>query len=410
MQRLEAFFSQLCGRPRVASQSHTDTQESKENSTDPIIIPTHNPFDLKHLLYDALDPMPLDLIKIIMEYDVYHLKGELALNHEITGWVDALIQLNDEVIVLGSHDGTLLFVSIKTGEIIKTIKAHARHIFELGALLNGRLFSVSADRSIKYWDMFKKFACVKSKNLVIDDEKAIVTAPCMTCVARDLIESGLFSGQIRLCDAKTGTLRCKIMIPRDATDIGKHSERDIRYITALAPIVHDGIDHEFQYVEGAVIANDALTQSIFTASEAELKSSDTRDYDGKYVHDITLYDDYSKTVTGAIPMGSFTWLIKLSNGLWVSDDAADHHEIRLWNGKTGRCETLIKVDQSIRAMTPLHNGMIAVGLSDTNTRIIDPKTTMTVAILNHGAFIKGLETLHKGLLASFGAGGVKIWR
>jgi WD40 repeat protein len=166
-----------------------------------------------------------------------------------------------------------------------------------------------------------------------------------------------------------------------------------------------------EYARGDIVATEASARAILKTIEAEAKYGVSEDDDVEYVHDIKLYGgDASKSVAGSIPIGSCKWLIRLSKDFWVSDNTADSHEMRLWDCRTGRCKTLLTMDKPIRAMAPLSNGMIAVGLSDTNIRIVDPRTTITGLILNHGAYIQGIEQLANGTLASFGSGGVKLWR
>jgi WD40 repeat protein len=126
---------------------------------------------LKKLLYDELDPMPPELIAIIVEYENYELQGRCVkiLNGHIAG-INCVIQLTNgrykDYIASASCDSTIMVWDPKTGECIRTLNFHTDSIDFLLQLPDSRLASGSADGTIfiEIWDLpaDEKVACLQT--------------------------------------------------------------------------------------------------------------------------------------------------------------------------------------------------------------------------------------------------------
>ena len=67
MNFVKQYLRAMCGSWCVPSQHASFNSVSSEQESTLASMPVHNPHDVRRLLYELLDPMPMDLINIIME-------------------------------------------------------------------------------------------------------------------------------------------------------------------------------------------------------------------------------------------------------------------------------------------------------------------------------------------------------
>ncbi len=158
---------------RTASATPSATADDETKGITQLVVrkPGTGEGTLFRLLYDELDPMPPELIAIIVEYDDYELKGECAqiLNGH-TYAVTCVIQLTNDLhkdhIASGSMDGTIKIWAPKTGACVKTLTCPTNYPDNLIQLADGRLASDSwndAIRVCRVWDL-ESGKCVKTTN------------------------------------------------------------------------------------------------------------------------------------------------------------------------------------------------------------------------------------------------------
>jgi WD40 repeat protein len=115
------------------------------------------------LLYDELDPMPSELIAIIVEYDSYNVKGKYdkALSTDHKGAVMCLTQLDNSLIAFGSSDRTIKIWDLESDKCIKTLTGHENWVMYISQIANNQIVSGSMDNTIKIWDR-ESGECVKT--------------------------------------------------------------------------------------------------------------------------------------------------------------------------------------------------------------------------------------------------------
>ena len=164
---------------------------------------------LKKLLYDELDPMPPELIAIIVEYENYELQGKcFNTRTKHTAEVTCVIQLTNgrykDYIASCSYDGTIKIWDPETGACVKTLNLHARLVLCLIQLADGRykdhIASGSYDGAIRIWDLTadEKSSCVKT----LTSHTGCVR--CLIQLTNGWLASGSSGNTISLWDTESG--------------------------------------------------------------------------------------------------------------------------------------------------------------------------------------------------------------
>jgi WD40 repeat protein len=112
---------EYCKHKKPVSQ-----EESKTVSVIPIV---HDPKELYQLLYQHLETLPPELIKIIIAYDAHQIQGRLV--RTIKGSDDCMVQciteLSDKRLVTGYEDGTIQIWN-QDGNLLNKIQSHINDI------------------------------------------------------------------------------------------------------------------------------------------------------------------------------------------------------------------------------------------------------------------------------------------
>lgn len=390
-----------CSRKKQSNDHVQDEYECKQQLLN---IPVHDHNDLKHLLYDVLDTMPLDLINIILGYDCHEFKGHCAATIEANNWIDCLFFVDDDLVIVGLRNGVIILFSLKTGRNLKVIRAHADEIIFMGFDNKKRLFSASIDGTIKFWNL-RTGECVRT----IDGNSFISNSEIpphrLTKLSASLISSHSFKGLVQRMDYKTESLTCAFNTTACAD---AHDDAALFRMILLNPIFIKGRMIALELVHGEMAVRKPQDELLLRQVEARGSHAQLVDFVEPVTDEIALYDEDAQKNTGFIKLALFSRLIRLSKRFWVSDSTEDPSAIKIWDCKSGACIKLITMDNRIRAMLSLFNGLLAVGLNDCTVRLINPRTGKSVLTLNHGAFIKGLQQLKDGRLVSYGAE-AKIW-
>ncbi len=107
---------------------------------------------LKEVLADCLTDMPLDLIKIIAEYEPHRIEG--VLQTCLTGHQDqirTLLALPDNTCASASNDRTIKIWNVSTGRCLQTLEEHRHSVYLLILLPDGRLMSFDTGGCIIAW-------------------------------------------------------------------------------------------------------------------------------------------------------------------------------------------------------------------------------------------------------------------
>lgn len=143
------------------------------------------------LLYEILDPMPQDLINIIMKYYLYEFEGKQVKTIQHNKYIDFLVPLSRTLLALSSKFSGITIKNIETDETIRAIQTNRFMLCALIALSENILVGATAEGTAEAWNTDTGN---NIKSFVVDrhpDPKA------STCIAR--ISNTLFA--IRIKDA-----------------------------------------------------------------------------------------------------------------------------------------------------------------------------------------------------------------
>lgn len=136
----------------TSSTLHTSQALTRPKATDTSVPRSQA---LSNLLYETLDSMPRELIKIIVDYEPHFLRGEVEqklIKH--TQAIHCLIELPKTCqLACGTRNGKIQVWDIRTGNCNNTIKAHTDQINSLVLITPQRLASTAWDESLKIWHM-----------------------------------------------------------------------------------------------------------------------------------------------------------------------------------------------------------------------------------------------------------------
>jgi WD40 repeat protein len=314
---------------------------------------------LNTLLYDKLDPMPPELIDIILDYECYEFKGKLAktlTDHK--GLVCSLIQLNDGRIASGSYDNTIKIWDPEFCKCVKTIVGNTNTFFNIIQLTNNHIAFYSND-SIKAWD------------------------PSTNECVRTLIKS-----------PSTGKLLIQLSDGRIASD---------SYTNFI----------EIESAENSLSRQTLIGHAGWVQCLIQLINGRYKDHiaSGSWDHTIKIWNTRTgacvATLKGHTDMVSC--LIQLTNNLIAS--GSGDGTIKIWDLTTNSCIHTLNNSTGIRCLIQLTDGRLASG-SDYTITIWDLTTNSCVNTLTghmNGVFC--LTQLADGRLVSgLQDGIIKIWK
>lgn len=153
---------------------------------------------LSKLLYETLDTMPLELIKIIVDYEPHFLRGEVEQKLHLAQTVSCLMTLpNTNLLVSGDNDGRICIWNLPTGICEKKIPAHGGSIKSLVLVTPHRLASAAWDNKIKIW-YTPRWECLLSVEKKLADSSPLCSPAYPTIFYQD------HKGNAMLWDIKTG--------------------------------------------------------------------------------------------------------------------------------------------------------------------------------------------------------------
>lgn len=138
------FITQLAASaPAIAFQAKaidTTQVELKQRAEND---PTSRRAQLNYCLYDTLKGLPLELIKIIVAYDGNVLRGQLQQTLQEKGTITALAALENNKLLVGKSDGTVVIWNRTTGKREQYFKAHS-YAVESIAVVSDHAFATSS--------------------------------------------------------------------------------------------------------------------------------------------------------------------------------------------------------------------------------------------------------------------------
>jgi WD40 repeat protein len=133
----------------------------------------HSSMTMKErLLYDALEPLPRELIGLILDYDVLNGRCEKVITgHSASVRCLALLKGSngEDVVASASDNGMIMVWDAATRRNISIINAHESTINCLLVLRDGMLASCSADKHLKIWNPFTG----RCQRIFVDPKDAI---------------------------------------------------------------------------------------------------------------------------------------------------------------------------------------------------------------------------------------------
>lgn len=361
---------------------------------------------LYELLYKLLDPMPKELILIILGYEApkfYFLQGisdcklKICLLQKST--LDVIIPLSNSAFAMGFSDGTLS-IDQETGPQgknqweLQTIQAHTKAITAIVDLPFQRIATGSSDGDLKIWELHKKklqYTCIKTIKAGMKIKKMAVLPNGNIVIAGESLTKPDDADGVYICDPQRQTLE-PLKILDEYRQMG---------------ILDGGMNI------GALFATPE--GSIILAGYEEADESQTRVF--KQAHknerwiESTSFSEGLEADTKSIGMLPDNRIIMLT----LFDEKLQ--QIYIWNPETNTTtvwfQQLVQYNQ-VRSITVLLDGRIALAFNDhidicnSNSDQIGERFSQT---LEPRGKRDHLITLPDGrLLAASKDGTIQIWR
>jgi hypothetical protein len=343
---------------------------------------------LDKLLYALLDPMPNDLILIILDYEAskfYVLQVipdcSLYIRTLQKSTLDVIVPLSNSAFAMGFNDGTLS-IDQETGPQgkkqweLQTIQAHTKAITTIVDLPFQRIATGSTDEELKIWELHKEklqYACTKTIATGIKIKKM---AP-------------LPDGNIVILGEKDNEDILKIFDPQTQT-----------YVLLY---VNDNIDFLFVLPNGNILYEHDDNLSL--AMKQTTNTHEVQQWERFCCGASSLRLDYKALCS--LPNNTIIMLTSAFND--------ELQQIYIWNQKTDDWKVVLQQDtdrNQIHTIAVLRDGRIAIAFN-THIDICHIKNnTMDDGInLDRNGSFHHLITLSDGrLLAASKEGKIQIWK
>ncbi len=125
----------------------------------------------------------------------------------------SFLTINESILATGTGCSEILFIDLKTGEIINKLEGHTSMVFSLKLIDNQILVSGSWDKTIKLWDL-------KSNNLkqTLNENSTIKS---VEIIDNNILACALDDGKISIWDIKNGTKINTIIHGDDSTFLNR---------------------------------------------------------------------------------------------------------------------------------------------------------------------------------------------
>jgi hypothetical protein len=151
IQAMDSHVQEICTATykRKKVESVSTTTESK-----PVEQDHHTTLAEKvsSLLYEILDPMPQDLINIIMKYYLYEFEGKQVKTIQHNKYIDFLVPLSRTLLALSSKFSGITIKNIETDKTIRTIPTNRFMLRALIALSENILVGATAEGTAEAWN------------------------------------------------------------------------------------------------------------------------------------------------------------------------------------------------------------------------------------------------------------------
>lgn len=337
-------------------------------------IVVHNAQDVTDLLYEVLDPMPLDLIKIIVAYDAYAFKGILSKTFQLQhkNIVAGLFPLSDNRLGIITAKGTL-------------------HIFDLE---KGESSSVYFNNEIKNMGGFSR-ALQISENLI-----AVSFARAAIIRLLDIKNQQLLRGFDVTKSEGGRAITSLVLLPDGRFVAGVSGDRDHADKILIFDMPNKHVSELFDEMKMPQ-GNKVLTSSNNWLAAYSL---------ARGVNVLDRSNGRSLTMSHSLLNTQFSF-VPLSERLCAA--GVNQNALKYWDIKTGECVLKMAHVPFVKNMQRLSDGSLVTLDNNNEMRVFNPKTgAVNCAFKAHDAAM-GLEpmiVLPSGLLATAAGGEIKLWR